>query len=269
MHNYFKSHHRTSDKKFVDWDSVIAALPAEYADLWKKRRRHTTESAITALEKYAVDNKPREITPSSIQNNLPDVHSYFQLHRRTPDGKHIDWKSIVAEMPESLSKLWTKSKRYHEYVPEVQYRNEQEVSTLLDPHRSKLYTLIEAKSEEERQARDVIAHELIILAKKGNDSAKEKLVDYAQFIVQDWFERFPDTFKGLAEQSDRVRDRVERCIYYYETGTQPFFGYLYLTLKAEALGYKHSVVEFNESALGRDDQTHGTYYYGKRNGDGK
>jgi hypothetical protein len=155
-------------------------------------------------------------------------------HIRTPDQKNIDWHTVIKELDPAWQDRWH-PRRVDMMTGVEEYEDITEVDAILNKYREQLYLFFSTQGKKDRDMRDTICHELIRVAQKGNVDAKDTIITYATFTMDDWIDRIPRLacFRTLPEVSN---NRLKKCIrgYQFWKNGPAFFGYLYASLIAEA-----------------------------------
>jgi hypothetical protein len=181
-------------------------------------------TAIKILNKSLREEQPKEFSCSWILANNPDVYRYIQKNIRTENG-NIDWDRVTKRLNKYLQKRWIRYRR-KDAKP---YEDQVEVDRILNKHRDKLYVFITASNDKERLIRDRIIISLVRISQKGNVLARNELVNWVKYIVDDWIDKYPQVWcwRGF---SDPVEEKIIGCVRCYRyTGT--FLGYLFKTLE--------------------------------------
>ncbi|MBX4191440.1 MAG: hypothetical protein KW804_01420 [Candidatus Doudnabacteria bacterium] len=259
-----KAIERSLGTKFgVPWQLIVDMLPEKWKEKWENRpnqllrklssiderlkeanaRKDFNRVVNEVVSKIILDN-PEKVTPSYIFNNCGAQYTFFKKFVYDSSGK-IDWDLISETFPVDIRKKWDRPKpRYEDYEPKRHYNDVDEVENALNPYRDKLYTLVEFHDKGDRKSKDEIILTLVNLSKKGNDLAKERLIEYLQFTISAWIEtgRLPAV---LNLHQAEVLDRTERSIYLYRE-KNAFLVYLQVNLKLMAKGLKGGEYEFTD-----------------------
>lgn len=222
----------------IDWLKIIKSLPKEQQNKWRIRSKNESKSkfneAINELQELIKQKKPKIITSGFIGKENPKLLKYFIKNMKDNNGE-INWEIVTNRLDENTKKICRFSKRLEQYKPKKEYINEQELNTLIEKHKNKLYTFFEVLDSSDYTSRDFICLDFINLAKKGNILAKEKLLDYLEILTTQWIEKNKN-LEAFKTNGDLLRERLEKCIYYYKDDKEKiyFLKYIYTSLLLEA-----------------------------------
>jgi len=101
---------------------------------------------------------------------------------------------------------------------------------------------------------------LVRLAQKGNSCAKDELVMWVTYVVNDWIDTYPQIYKWKG-YPDEVTDKIVGCMLRYKY-TGSFLGYLFKTLEYSARG-KPPIVSFDDP-FGESGKTRIDFYVAER-----
>ena len=230
------------NEKGIDWDKIIRSLPEDYQKRWKKNKKikENKESdfsrAMKYLKKIIKDKNPEAITSGFIGREDPNLLLYFRNNLKGGNDE-INWGVVSENLGYDLRKKCHFPKRIENYTPKNEYFNESEVNEIINSFRNKLYSIFETINKDDYEYRNKIYLAFIKLAQKGNVLAKEKLSDYLEILVTQWVEN-DEKLKTFIGHSDRLRERIEKCIYFYNTeeSEATFLTYLHTSLSLEAKG---------------------------------
>lgn len=217
----------------VNWRVLYDLLP----DTWKERwhnRNYSFKQVIITLNTLLKTHKPLEFNTRWIRRHNCGLLGQIWHHVRTPDNKAIDWDAIIKELDPIWQTKW--HPRRHDYMAGVkEYENSTEVDAIVSNYRENLYVFFSCESKQERDMRNIISHELLQIAQKGNINAEDALIMYATFTMNDWIDRNP-RLASFRIFPDKSAHRLKKCIHGYQEWEDgaPFFGYLYASLIAEA-----------------------------------
>ena len=92
---------------------------------------------------------------------------------------------------------------------------------------------------------------LVRLAQRGNTCARDELVMWVTYVVNDWIDKYPQIYKWKG-YPDEATDKIIGCMLRYRY-TGSFLGYLFKTLEYSARG-KPPICSLNDK-IGEDGQT--------------
>lgn len=84
---------------------------------------------------------------------------------------------------------------------------------------------------------------LVRLAQKGNTCARDELVQWVTYVVNDWMDIYPQVYKWKG-YPDEVTAHIVGCMLRYRY-TGSYLGYLFRTLEYSARG-KPPIVSFDD-----------------------
>ena len=230
-YRFFRYHVRTPEGA-INWQVLCDLLP----NVWQQRWRYRTYSfpqAIALLKELLNTHRPLEFNARWIRMHDCGLLTQICRHVRTADHSAIDWQRVIQELDPVWRAKWH-PRRMDVMASVEEYEDMSEVEAILSQYREQLYLFFGAENRGDRVRRDTICHALVRLAQKGNVDAKDTLITYATFTMNDWIDRIPylAPFHTVPNVST---ERLEKCIrgyQFWDNGT-PFFGYLYASLIAE------------------------------------
>ena len=80
---------------------------------------------------------------------------------------------------------------------------------------------------------------LVRVAQKGNVLAEQELVEWVQYITNDWSDTYSQIWKWRG-RSNEVIEKIKACIRCYKY-TGSFLGYLFKTLEYSARGLPYEI----------------------------
>lgn len=185
------------------------------------------KEAAKRLNTTLKEKRPQTFSSSWVFQNAQPVYHYIRLNHRT-ENDDIDWDKITVALDREFQKKWVRYRRRQV----KQYENQIEVDKILNKYQDKLYVFIGALDAKDRKVRDKIIISLVRVAQKGNILAREALVYWVKFVVDDWIDKYPHVWRWRGF-SDPVEEKIAGCIRCYRyTGT--FLGYLFKTLEYSA-----------------------------------
>ena len=138
---------------------------------------------IGKLNAVLKSKKPETFDPLWIQKYLPKFYSF--LSDNLCFGKAgIDWDLVTICVDRTFQKRW----RFNKTEIRASYSDEQEVNSILDQYKSKLYTVAVPLDAEDKLIRDRILTRLIRNAQQGNELARKQVVTQTNFMIYDWME---------------------------------------------------------------------------------
>ncbi len=223
----------------IDWKKILNTLPEELQDKWRVRSKNINKStfnqAMIDLKEIIKQKNPKIITSGFIGRENSKLLSYFTKNIKDDNGE-VDWRIVINRLDAESKKICRFPKKLEQYKPTNEYINEEEVDLIINNHKDKLYTFFEILNPEDFQHRDKICLDFLRLVQKGNVLAKEKILDYLEILVTQWVEN-EEKLKIFIAHGDLLRERIQKCIYYYnsEDGSS-FFKYLHTSLMLEGKG---------------------------------
>lgn len=214
----------------TDWFVIAQKIDPNLRS--KFRFNRTKSSALKELLLLLQERKPSKISSRSIKKMAPNLFDFLRLNFRDRKG-YIDWPSIISNFDEEIRVRFVFPVLYKKNLPEEVYENECEVKERLSVNMQFAYTFLHANRGEEFEKRNEICLSLIELAKKGNKSAENKLIEFMRFLSDEWAEKIP-TFGAFKYYPDESEEIIRRCIYNYRNAG-PFVGYVNASLAGAAL----------------------------------
>ncbi len=243
----------------IDWEKIIASLPEKWQQRWRIRMRDeirkkfseskmkwTFDEAADELNRMLNENDPAVVSGTYIGQKNPSLLSYFVRHVKDSKG-NVDWERIISQVDSKFHNRFRKTKRLEDVVPAESYDDPAELQRFMNDHHDKLYTILEQLVPEDKKHRDQILKGMVDLAKKGNLSAKEKVLDYLEIVASDWVEKNPK-MAIYKYHMDTLRRRLERCIFYFGNEGE-FIAYIYASLHMEGKGLARvTEIEFDTTS---------------------
>ncbi|MGQ0828467.1 MAG: hypothetical protein ACT4ON_08740 [Bacteroidota bacterium] len=146
----------------------------------------------------------------------------------------IDWDLVTVCLDRTFQKRWVYSKT--EIV--ASYSDEQEVNSILDKYKSKLYTLAVSLDAEDKLIRDRILTRLVRTAQQGNELARKQVVEQTNFMIYDWMENSKHMARWRGNESE-MKKQIETCVRNYQYSGS-FTTYLFLTFYYAARGLRQT-----------------------------
>jgi hypothetical protein len=188
-------------------------------------------SAIKILKKTLKEKQPENFSGSWVFREARPVYLYIWKNVRTENGD-IDWDKVTSCLDRKFQRRWTRYKR--KVVKE--YENREEIDLIFSRHKNRLHTLMTPKCPKDARHQEKIIISLVRISQKGNILARQELIIWLTFTVEEWIERRWQIRKWKG-YTDDVEDKIECCIRNYKyTGT--FLGYLFRTLEYSARGIR-------------------------------
>ncbi len=185
------------------------------------------ETAIKLLTWSLEEKNPPQFSSIWIYRNVPRVYWFIWKNIRTELGT-IDWDRVTVKLERSLQARWYE-RRFRKLPP---YSDPQEVLLMMGKYLQKRYVFF-TRAKEDNEMRNLISVGLVRLAQKGNVDAKRELMEYMQFMAEDWIDTYPTLWRWKW-YSHEMPEKIESCIQRYRyTGT--FIGYIYKTLEYSAM----------------------------------
>jgi hypothetical protein len=187
-------------------------------------------SVVTTLNHLLVIKQPDVFNSSWIVKHAPRCYRFIRQNLRREFGG-IDWDRLTYALDRKFQRRWTPAKIKQNPIP---YEDRYEVATILKIYRSEMYVLIAPSNEQDRRTRDVIVVSFVRLAQKGNVLARQELMEFIRYIIDDWIERydFLSRWRGYEEE---IQKQVAGCIRRYRY-TGSFLNYLFRTLECVGRG---------------------------------
>lgn len=185
------------------------------------------DRAIKLLTWALEEKNPHQFSSSWIYRNEPRVYRFIWKNIRTELGT-IDWDRITVKLERSLQARWHE-RRFRRLSL---YSDPKEVLLMMGKYLDKRYVFF-TRAKEDNEMRNLISVGLVRLAQKGNIDAKKELMEYMQFMAEDWIDTYPPLWRWKW-YSHELSQKIEGCIHRYRyTGT--FVGYVYKTLEYSAM----------------------------------
>ncbi len=185
------------------------------------------DRAIKLLTWALEEKNPPQFSSIWIYRNEPKVYRFIYKNIRTELGT-IDWDRVTIKLERSLQARW-QERRFRRLPP---YSDPHEVLLMMGKYLDKRYVFF-TRAKEDNEMRNLISVGLVRLAQKGNTDAKKELMEYMQFMAEDWIDTYPPLWRWKW-YSHELSQKIEGCIQRYRyTGT--FVGYVYKTLEYSAM----------------------------------
>jgi hypothetical protein len=200
-------------------------------------------------------HNPETFTSSWIFRQSQPVYKCLATQFRTEQGT-IDWDAITEQLHRPYQKRW---RRYR--LKRIQpYENREEVDKILLKYKDKLYLFLIRSDGTDKEVCNRMTVSLVRLAQKGNISARDELVMWVTYVVNDWIDKYPQIYKWRG-YPDEVTDKIVGCVLRYKY-TGSFLGYLFKTLEYSARG-KPPIVSFDDP-IGDSGKTRIDFYNAER-----
>ncbi len=197
-----------------------------------------SKKAIYKLNTILAKENPSVFSSSWIFKQSQPLYNFFSKKFRTENGD-VDWDKVTIKLDKSFQRRWIRYKRKKINF----YSNKEQVEKVLEKYRDKLYLFLTQSNKREQKICNNITISLVRLSQKGNLKAKDELVSWVSYIVNDWIDKYPQIHKWKG-YPDEVSDQITGCIYRYRY-TGSFLGYLFKTLEFSARG-KPPIVSFDD-----------------------
>jgi len=188
------------------------------------------ETAVATLNSVLGRIQPAEFHSSWIRTNAPSCYRFIQENLRREYGG-IDWDQLTSALERRFQKLW-KPRRIAKQLNA--YEDRDEVQTILNKYRDKMYVFIAASDKSERRIRDTIGISFVRLAQSGNLLARLELMKFLRYTIDDWIEHhyFISRWRGYEEE---MQKQLDACIRRYRYSGS-FLTYLFRTLECAGRG---------------------------------
>jgi len=197
--------------------------------------------AIALLTAALEEQKPRRFGSTWIAYHLPRVYRFLRHHVRTDLG-HLDWDAVTATLPPYLQRRWMPRR-----CQRRPYWNASEVHVILGKFPGKRYIFLAPLGEEDERVRDHLCIALVRLAQRGNEGARQELLELLGYTVSDWIERCACLQRWHSCSGD-LPGVIDGCIRRYRyTGT--FIGYLFRTLEYASRGLPPATLSLDAPIL--------------------
>jgi hypothetical protein len=189
------------------------------------------QRAAAALNRLLLQNSPKTFSSAWILKRAPACYSFIRKHIRSEVGG-IDWDTITYALEPKYQRLWTPRLKKNSKP----YKDREEVSRILNKHRSKLYAFIAPADAKDLQIRDRVAVALVRVAQAGNVLAKAEVVGLFRYTIDEWLDSYcyMSRWRG---RDDEIREHLEGCIRRYRY-TGSFFRYVFRTLEYAGRGIR-------------------------------
>ncbi len=233
-------------KGTIDWPKVVPCLSAEARKKLKlPPPALTMESALKKLDDiFKSVPAGRKITFQQIKMQNRALYAFLLLNFKDVKGG-VDWKLVSEQSGIDFDDKFLPPKNHKRSTPEQQYENNEEMQKAIGDNKKYLYTFLQSDPGREFEKRNEICTVLINLAKKGNKSAENEIINLISYLADRWVETIPN-FEVWKYHKDRELEIIRRCIYNFEPKV-PFVGYVYKTLKMASLGLeRRTEIEYND-----------------------
>lgn len=189
------------------------------------------DSAVKTINKLLKEKRPDTFNSSWVRLYASDIYRFIQKNVRTEIGG-IDWDRFTLALDGKFQKRWIAPRR-RKRKP---YQNKVEVDIVLQKYQDKLYTFLTPEDKDDMYIRDVISIALVRIAQNGNVTAKQEIMRFLRFTIDDWIERYPkiSCWRGY---DYLIQKRIEGCIRCYRYSGS-FIGYLFKTLEYAGRGLR-------------------------------
>lgn len=188
---------------------------------------------IGKLNAVLKSKKPETFDPFWIQNHLPKFYCFLSDNLRLSKGE-IDWDLVTICLDRTFQKRW----RLGKAEIRASYSDEQEVNSILDKYKSKLYTVDVPLDAEDKLIRDRILTRLVRNAQQGNELARKQVVTQTNFMIYDWMENSKHMARWRGYESE-MEKQIEACVRNYQYSGS-FTTYLFLTFYYAARGLRQT-----------------------------
>lgn len=190
------------------------------------------DEAIKTINGLLSKKKPESFNSSWILKHAPRCYRFIHKNVRTELGS-IDWDKVTYALEWKYQRRWAPGRPKKNPVP---YKNQEEVSAIIDKNRDKLYVFIAPQDITDRRVRDIISISLVRLSQNGNLSAKQEVMKLVNYTISDWLEKyyFLNRWQGYEEE---IQKQLEGCIRRYRY-TGSFLHYVFRTLEYAGRGIR-------------------------------
>jgi len=192
------------------------------------------ETSLRELNTLLLEKQPEVFTPSWIVGHSPRTYRYICKYARTPLND-INWDLVTSYLDRPLQKRF---RRHRKKLVKL-YKKQSEVDRILNYYKDKLYIFISPQDENDRLLRNKIFIMFVRVAQRGNVCAENELIEWIQYITNDWSDTYPQIWKWRG-RSNEVIEKIKACIRCYKY-TGSFLGYLFKTLEFSARGLPYEV----------------------------
>lgn len=180
------------------------------------------------------------------------LYKFFTKNFKTENGS-VDWDAVTEKIQRRYQKKWLRYKlkkiRY--------YEDKEEVDKILLRYKDSLYLfMVRTGDEKEKSICNRMTAAFVRLAQRGNTCARDELVMWTTYVVNDWIDKYPQIYKWKG-YPDEVTDKIIGCMLRYRY-TGSFLGYLFKTLEYSARG-KPPIVSFDDK-IGDSGKTRIDFY---------
>jgi hypothetical protein len=225
------------------------SYPQEY--IFRYNKYIELHQAIQKLNDLLETKNPETFTSSWIFLQSQPLYKFFTKNFKTENGS-VDWDAVTEKLDKRNQKKWlryrTKKIRF--------YEKQEEVDKVLLKYKDKLYLFLIRSDGKEKEICNRMTVALVRLAQRGNTCARDELVNWVTYVVNDWIDKYPQIHKWKG-YPDEVTDKIIGCMLRYRY-TGSYLGYLFRTLEYSARG-KPPIVSFDDK-IGDTGKTRIDYY---------
>lgn len=190
------------------------------------------EKAIRNIDRSLNKKQPESFNANWIKYRCKVSYGYI-IENVKDEFNKPDWDLVVSRLQRYNQRLWLKNKtRKKKHV--VLYKDTDELETILNKYKDRLYTFISRKDKEDKIVCDWISIRLVRLSQKGNRLAKDKISLLLRYLVDYWIE-FDRSFFSWKGYNDLIDNHIDGCIRRFRYAGS-FIGYLYKTLEYSGRG---------------------------------
>ena len=196
------------------------------------------KQAIKNLNRSILKRQPSTFNQAWIRNCVRKSYNFIIDNIKT-ELDEPDWDFGVRSLDHDHQKLWLKGRKRKKKV--TQYKDFNEVETILNKYKNKLYTFVAQLDKEDKHVCDLISIRLVRMAQKGNLLAREKAMDFIKQLVDQWIDN--RNLQRWLGYNDLIEQNIDRCIRCYRYSGS-FNVYLYRTLEYAGRGLRPLEVLF-------------------------
>lgn len=250
----------------VDWQRIVSHLSPQWQAAWKRG------------EEVADTTKSQKVKVSLVPN-LKKLLKEAEVTQ--PKVKKAE-KDILPVKKEKKT-----ARRMKDFLPSETYADSNEVNEVIAPYKDGLYSFasldwerpiidhelqkqlkrmaekgnelakkrlaeMQIMPQDIRKMRHDVIGVLIGLARKGNTSANDKLLELTEPLVQGWLDKDAN-LSVYKHDPERLQKIFERCIFLYAEKGE-FLDYLRSSLSLHAKGLKHQVARSLDAEMGESGQ---------------
>lgn len=229
---------RKSSEKGIDWEKIRQNLKIEYRSRLvipeSRSERDTFEVAIKKICEIIRNNPalPKYIKVKDLIAIAPVQYDALKELERDEDGD-INWKKIKEAFDRDILERIILPRKMKYVFPDKLYEDVNEVNKKLDEFKSDLYTFFKLLNKDDSQKRNRICVQLVEMAQKGNESARERLMFFLMPIIEQWIDN-DDSFWIYENHREEMLERIKKCIYFYYDEKVNFLWYLRSSLLKDA-----------------------------------